>query len=260
MKLIKVVTITFNDLKGLERTYRSLKKIENYLYEWIVIDGGSNDGTKDWLENFNDTYLKFTWVSEKDNGIYDAMNKGINFLEKKNQYYVIFMNSGDEFHPEFNIEGFINNVKKYSPKLYYGSANMILNENLNYIATPRPPKHIKIGMPTSHQAMFFDERIFNKIQYSLKYKYSSDYNLLCTILKEFGSEAIQYEENIVCKFYMDGVSVIHRKKALKENFDIRVKTLNSSYFSAGILYMLHYIHTVLKKSLPNLMILLRRVV
>ena len=78
--LLSIITVAFRNLEGIVKTHASLAHLaqaEDISFEWIVVDGGSNDGTREYLENLNGIYnLRF--VSEPDNGIYDAMNKGIN--------------------------------------------------------------------------------------------------------------------------------------------------------------------------------------
>lgn len=85
-----VITINYNNCKGLKRTLDSVVSQTSDDFEWIVIDGGSKDGSKELLEQYNNqiTY----WCSEPDKGIYNAMNKGVS---KANGEYCLFLNSGD---------------------------------------------------------------------------------------------------------------------------------------------------------------------
>ena len=89
---ISIITICLNEIGTIEKTCESIIEQSYDNYEWIVIDGASNDGTIEYLSNFQDRILHF--VSEKDEGIYDAMNKGIKLSSGK---YVIFLNGGDYF-------------------------------------------------------------------------------------------------------------------------------------------------------------------
>jgi len=90
MTKVSIITISYNNAKGLLRTIESVLKQDFCDYEYIVIDGGSSDDTKNILESFSDkiTY----WVSEPDRGVYHAMNKGINVSKGE---YLHFLNSGD---------------------------------------------------------------------------------------------------------------------------------------------------------------------
>ena len=100
-----IVTVVLNAKKDLIDTISSLRKQKFKNFEYIVIDGGSTDGTKEVITNNLDIINK--WISEKDSGIYDGMNKGINLCEG---IYIGMLNSGDKYMPDgLNI---INNYLK----------------------------------------------------------------------------------------------------------------------------------------------------
>ena len=90
--LVSIITVNFNHLEGLKRTYESVVNQTFGDYEWIVIDGGSTDGSREFIEQHQDRFAY--WCSEKDNGIYHAMNKGIRQAKGE---YLNFMNTGDIF-------------------------------------------------------------------------------------------------------------------------------------------------------------------
>src|ERR1700744_4570938 len=90
--VLSVITIVYNNVKDIERTMLSVLGQTYPAIEYIVVDGLSNDGTLDVIKKYKDRVAKF--ISEKDEGIYDAMNKGLALASGD---YVIFMNSGDEF-------------------------------------------------------------------------------------------------------------------------------------------------------------------
>ncbi len=87
-----IITINYNNCEGLKRTITSVVDQVFKDFEWIVVDGGSLDGSKELIEQFA-SFFSY-WISEPDNGVYNAMNKGV---EKAKGDYVIFMNSGDGF-------------------------------------------------------------------------------------------------------------------------------------------------------------------
>ncbi len=94
--LVSVVTVTLNDLAGLKSTWESLANQTHAVFEWIVVDGASADGTTEWLTSMRDP--RVSWRSGPDLGIYDAMNKG---FSRSVGELVVFMNGGDRFaHPE----------------------------------------------------------------------------------------------------------------------------------------------------------------
>ena len=89
---VDVVTVTRNDLSGLQRTARSVQAQQHPRLNWVVVDGASTDGTPEWLRREHGDDVD--WTSEPDRGIYDAMNKG---LARCTGEYVLFMNGGDSF-------------------------------------------------------------------------------------------------------------------------------------------------------------------
>ena len=91
MKL-SIITVNLNNLEGLKKTYESVVCQTFTDYEWLVIDGGSTDGSREFIEEHQDKFAY--WCSEPDKGIYNAMNKGI--VRAKGEY-LNFMNSGDYF-------------------------------------------------------------------------------------------------------------------------------------------------------------------
>lgn len=95
MKDFCIITVCFNDKIGLEKTIQSVLTQTYTNFDFLIIDGNSNDGTKDVIEKYKE-YFTF-WVSEPDNGIYNAMNKGVRHCNGK---YILFLNAGDVFHSE----------------------------------------------------------------------------------------------------------------------------------------------------------------
>ena len=87
-----IITVNYNNLEGLKKTVESVKNQTYQKFEYIVIDGGSYDGSLEFIKD-NESLLDY-WVSEPDSGVYQAMNKGI---EKATGEYLLFLNSGDHF-------------------------------------------------------------------------------------------------------------------------------------------------------------------
>ena len=155
--LISVITVVFNDEKSIEETISSVLGQKYSNLEYIIIDGGSTDSTLNIIKEYESS-IDY-WISEKDSGIYDAMNKGCNLAYGSG---IIFLNSGDKF------VGNVFNLKPEIPSLLPCKINEKFKANWNKkISSP------KYGMPTSHQAMIFKNK---KIIYDLNYKYSSDYD------------------------------------------------------------------------------------
>lgn len=205
-----VITITLNNLFGLRRTYDSLQSQVFENYEWIVIDGGSEDGTKEFLKHHCNNF-----VSEKDNGIYNAMNKGI---ERTNGNYLIFMNAGDYFSDD-KILGFINQkIQELKPDLIYGDSLEQEEGELRYKKS-RPHTKINQGMFTHHQSMVYSRDIIDEKRYDETYEIAADYDLTYRILKE--TEDTLHIPLPFCVYKAGGISQQQVKKGRKEQKQIR---------------------------------------
>jgi putative colanic acid biosynthesis glycosyltransferase len=248
--MIYILTICFNNLKGLQKTYNSIENQTNTNYFWIVIDGNSQDGTQSWLKQLNHTSLEY--ISEPDTGIYDAMNKAISKLQSKNSGYFIFMNSGDEFYSD-NVLNTLA-IQNQENAIIYGDYNDIYNDGSTAIKKAKEPAHLSKGMLTSHQAIFFSVSEYKNLYHDLNYKLSGDYDYIVRAfeiarLKNLPTLKL---ETIICNFYLDGISVLKRKHALKEDYQIRRNSLKLNVFTSATLYLAHLTHFYLKKIMPSI--------
>lgn len=150
---LSVITVAFRNYEGVVKTWRSLRNLArdpSLSFEWIVVDGGSNDGTAEFLEKLNGEFnLRF--VSEKDKGIYDAMNKGINMAQGR---YAIFLNSGDVFHDD--VAQFARQLaRQKDDAMYIGDALLDFGDGHKICRSAKPGWYIYHSLPASHQAIFF---------------------------------------------------------------------------------------------------------
>ena len=154
--LISIITVNLNDVEGLKRTMTSVFEQTYKEYEYIVIDGGSTDGSKEYIESHSDKID--TWVSEKDSGIYNAMNKGIKVATGE---YFLFLNSGDWLH-KVNILEITAPVFSNNYSIYYGNVERIYNGNKKKIKTY--PSQLSfsffIDSALAHQAVFIKRSLF----------------------------------------------------------------------------------------------------
>lgn len=227
--IVSMITVTYNDKEALGKTILSVIAQEYKNIELIVIDGASTDGTLDIINKYN---KKIThWISEKDNGIYDAMNKGINLA---NGDFVIFMNSGDIFYDKNTIEKFINQVNNID-KVYFGRAK-IQNSTTSWVYPNEKynKNNINVWLRSNlpnHQAMFFPKKFYKNYLYNLDYKIGSDSDYKFQSQSEFGFVFI---DDIICKFEFGGVSsefssFKNTKQILKDSWLISMKHKGMSY-------------------------------
>jgi len=170
--LITVITIVYNNEETLERCIKSVLEQTYDNIEYLVIDGGSNDGTLDIIEKYKDSIDYF--ISEPDKGIYDAMNKGISLASGD---YLNFMNSTDLFHNKNVIEDTVFQINQ-NPDCDYAVGKMqILNLDgtLGSIIKPTIDR-VFLSAPYNHQSIFYKNICFNELgEYNTKnYKYNAE--------------------------------------------------------------------------------------
>ena len=168
IKKITVVTVTYNSVNEIRKTILSVIN-QTYLdIEYIIIDGGSTDGTLKIIKDF-DKKISIL-ISEPDKGIYDAMNKGIDLASGD---YLIFMNSGDVFASENVISDIIEKIEERDDVIY---GNIVRHTSvMDYIDYPKPLDFFSKGMPLDHQAVFVRSCLLKDNKFSLTYKIISDF-------------------------------------------------------------------------------------
>jgi len=169
--LISVVTVTYNAASVLEETILSVINQTYPNIQYIIIDGGSTDGTIDIIKKYENRISY--WISEPDKGIYDAMNKGIN---KATGEWINFMNAGDSFCDLDVIRDFVKELQDIDADVLYGGVKHIMPYG-NKILPPLSPKNILHDMPCSHQAIFIKTSVQKFFLFDLKFKMAADYNL-----------------------------------------------------------------------------------
>lgn len=182
--LISVITVSYNAALTIEQTILSVINQTYQNIEYIIIDGGSTDGTLDIIRKYTDkiTY----WVSEPDDGIYDAMNKGIKVATGK---WINFMNSGDSFCDNNVLERIFSVFYNEKVRFIYGDT--ILNYDGHYKkAKPLPINYLKKGMPFCHQSVFIRNDSIN--EYKTKYKIAADFDYFFNAYKSYGENCFLY--------------------------------------------------------------------
>lgn len=233
-----VITVTKDNLDGLKKTYASLASQSCDDYQWIVVDGASTDGSVEFIKDKTDK-----WSSQKDNGIYDAMNIGTN---QQNGEYIIFMNAGDCF---YNAET-LQTIKDHaitSPDFIYGDA--MEDGNLK---KARPHSKITQGMITHHQSMIYKAPLQ---KYDLNYKIASDYDLTFSVINN--ADNILHIPEPLCIFETGGISQQNVRQGRIEQFKIRNKN-NISFFANATIYVLQTMLYQLRRFCPKLYWFLKR--
>ena len=184
--LITVITVCYNSEKTIRKTIESVFNQTYSEIEYIIIDGLSSDDTLNIIREYESKFPgKLRWLSEKDNGIYDAMNKGVSLAQGE---WVNFMNSGDSFYSNDVIEKIFKSDRS-SYDLIYGSNEIRYPKEYNGFArifNPLDLKKLYKGMVFSHQSLFARLTVLKEIPFDKeKLKISQDFNF---IVKSYSSE------------------------------------------------------------------------
>ena len=206
-----IITVNFNNREGLKKTIESVMCQSFRDFEHIIIDGGSTDGSVDVLREY-DEHITY-WVSEKDNGIYNAMNKGI---AKSTGEYLNFMNSGDCFY-NADVLAKVNS--------YNSDADFIVGKDYHFNekkqkghASVQPPRTTMIHFfiaTLDHQSSFIKRTLFENSPYDESHRLVSDWIFFTEkIVKE--EKHVQFIPDIVCQREEGGLSEQQRERNRKE--------------------------------------------
>ena len=236
-KNLSIITICYNNKDEIARTCESIIKQTWQDFEWLVIDGGSTDGTLDILQKYR--HRINILISEPDTGIYNAMNKGIKLAHGER---LNFMNGGDNFASDDALERVFKD-KTYTSDILYG--------NMNFI---RPEKSIRVNQfpiklsknffyhsCISHQASFIKKDLFEKYGlYDESYRIVADWEKWLLFLQS-GCK-FQHIDVTVTDFYSGGISSKMSEKHLQE----RKKVFQKYYVQTDCTYYLFNLIPIFK--------------
>ena len=212
MKL-SIITINFNNEVGLKKTIESVVSQTMHDFEWIVIDGGSTDGSKELIEQY-EQYIAY-WCSESDRGIYHAMNKGIMASHGE---YLLFLNSGDYLYGENVINQVVSLLKDRD--IYVGRINSLGKDNASEEEQADfSPEGILRKLTFTwipHQASFFKRTLFDT--YGM---YREDQRIVSDWWAYFyslviGQATIESLPFVISNYNIEGISATQHTRAMQE--------------------------------------------
>jgi glycosyltransferase involved in cell wall biosynthesis len=215
---LSIITVVFNDVRGIERTMLSVLDQTYSNIEYVVVDGASTDGTLAKIREYGARISKL--LNEPDEGIYDAMNKG---LAMATGDYVLFMNSGDELYNNQTVANVFASAD--DADIYYGETEMIndAGESLGQRRHKAPAqlnwKSFKYGMSVSHQAIYIKRALIEP--YNRQYELSADIDWILNAVKK--AKKIVNVNQYVAKYLVGGMSKKRHLQSLKERFAIMAK-------------------------------------
>ncbi|MBX7205115.1 MAG: glycosyltransferase [Bacteroidia bacterium] len=231
--LLTIVTVTYNAAAYISETLESVKKQTFTNYEHLVIDGASGDATCAVIRAFSNS--KIHLLSEPDNGIYDAMNKGIKLAKGQ---WLYFLNAGDTFASSHILTDIFNG-RENNHDLIYGKV-ITKNEpsGVNYTTgQPLTLASFFYTIPINHQGVFFHRSTFTAIgNYNLSYKILADLEWLIRYFKQEKNNAV-YVDTIIAEYETVGFSYNNRARSLSET--LKYSRSHFPLYTTILNYLLH---------------------
>lgn len=269
MPLYSIITVTYQNLAGLRKTEASVTEQTCLDYEWIIIDGGSDDGTVEYIQDvilsesegsragYRDSSAtpqndRCQILSEPDHGIYDAMNKGI---DRASGDYVIFMNAGDRFAaPDTlaDIKQVIDNAGT-PPDFLYGDALEEQGNGAPVYKAARYHSQWRYGMFTHHQAMIYNRNAVTDaaLRYDTNYRIAADYKFTIQFIGNYRNVS-RIKDSSLCVFEQNGISQNHVRESRKEQFAIRKECGGTPSFQNIMIYAAQTLVWQLRRFCPSL--------
>jgi glycosyltransferase involved in cell wall biosynthesis len=217
--LVSIITVTYNAQHDLEQTMQSVFSQSYPNIEYILVDGGSTDGTIEIIKK-QESRLAL-WISEKDKGIYDAMNKGI---QRATGELIGMINAGDYYEPNairYMVDAWLQNKE---PGIFHGNIHL-LNEDGTLFKLKKPNPDLSRfyrGMSLYHPTLFVHRSVYAKNGlYDLDFSIAADFDF---ILRNYlAGTKFYYRDKVIANFKQGGYSVRNKRKANLECRDILYK-------------------------------------
>lgn len=234
--VVSVVTVVFNAVKGrraepFRRCLDSVQSQTGVLLEHLIIDGGSEDGTVGIIRNYANANVPIRYVSCRDRGIYDAMNRGLKLASGK---YVIFLNSDDYYHDAHGMQESAAALERSGADFAYGPARVVdeKGDEIVHAFTTAIPYLIYGGMTICHQTVMTRREVMERLGgFDLRYRSASDYDFLLRMIFT-GCKAVRVKTPFVT-FQAGGFSYANAGLADREVASI-YKELYNRYADGGL--------------------------
>lgn len=232
---LSIITVTYNAARYLPLTLRSTAEQTWRDWEHVFVDGGSRDGTLELIREYEHQAPAMQWISEKDRGLYDAMNKGLHLARGE---YVVFLNAGDTFWDANTLEEIFLRAPTAADILYGDHRYVDEHGEILHRRRPRPYPHhalslkdFRTGMGISHQAL-----IVRKVlapDYDLRYPLAADLDWAIRLMKKHPQT---YDtRRVIIRYLEGGVSARRRRRYIWERTQILYRHFGiGGVFASGI--------------------------
>jgi Glycosyltransferases involved in cell wall biogenesis len=220
---VSIITINKNNAIGLEQTILSTINQDRNLYEYIIVDGNSSDASLSIIEKYKDK-IDF-YISEPDEGIYSAMNKGARMANGK---YLFFLNSGDVFYDSHVLADILKH--DYDQDFILGGICVFYKKRHLKIYYPKKIRFYDILEGVSHQSTFTQKKIFDKMNgYDETIKITSDWAFLMNAIYSKRC-SIATCKRLVTFYNIEGISSqVSSKKIIEKEKENMLKQLNIKF-------------------------------
>lgn len=230
---ISIITVVFNGVNQLKETIESVIHQSNQDFEYLIVDGGSTDGSIELIKTYEHQIKN--WISEKDSGIYDAMNKGVQYASGD---WVCFLNCGDVFVNHSILESVSTELSLcQSPDVLYGDIVVYSSDKTPTTRIAKEPCNAH-KMYFCHQSAFVKTTILRQYPFDLSYPMSADFKFFKTCY-QLKSRMVHLHQALVV-YDRNGISNTRRIDGLKENIRV-VKEMDSGLEKIIFLARLYFV-------------------
>ena len=238
---VSIITISFNNLKGLMKTYQSIMRQTFRDYEWIVIDGDSSDGTKEFLQEHNAEIAY--WCCEPDKGVYNAQNKG---TEHAKGEYCIYMNSGDSFYDDDVLKKVFD--KNIDADVIYGNWMLIFEDGKTRLGCAPEVADLAYFFDDNmcHQSMLIKTDAVLNRPYDESFRIYADWDEWLALYMQ--GKKFERVNLTICNFMVGGISTgDNASEELKQERKAEIKRINERYYSEPLQKTMKRIAPILRE-------------
>lgn len=229
---ISIITITYNSAKTLQRALASVQGQTYPNIEHIVVDGASTDGTREIIEVYAKEHANVRWVSEKDEGIYNALNKGIRMATGD---AIGFMHSDDVFFAPDSIEHIVEAFESTQADVVYGDLQYCRGNRVvrHWQSNAFNPRGLKFGWMPPHPTVYVRSSVYKQVgEYDEWFRISADYDMILRIFS--AGYTSHYIPEVIVSMEVGGASNKNTKARLSKTQEDYI-ALKKNHVGAGYL-------------------------
>ena len=231
---LSILTVTYNSLTTLKDAYASLCAQTYTQWEWIVQDGGSTDGTLEWLESLSDA--RVNWVSEKDHGIYDALNKAVG---RASGEWIGLLHS-DDLYPNNDVLQVVVAAMAGNDAIYgdlkYVQAADVTKVLRHWQSEAFAPTLLRKGWMPPHPTLFLRKEVYAKVGgFDTRYRIAADYDFILRVFRTPHLK-IHYLPQVLMLMRQGGASSKLSNLVAKSKEDLQIMRANGLPFPLLVLF------------------------